>query len=181
VVPGSRHDLSVIAIGPWLKGGLLLVDLAYYQGDLFNAIESCDPVLGCVRSNAPAGTVCGSAGMCSAGACSEPQRASYTLGHADLAIAYTPGTGFDVALRADGATIGGAPGISGDFGLAAIQVVTGATFTRPDPDSGYFARLCVGPGENVGWLPQSNYQCCDARCTVSGHREQNGSGDVRRR
>ena len=39
VVPGSRHDLNVISIGPWLKGGLLLVDLAYYQGDLFKAIE----------------------------------------------------------------------------------------------------------------------------------------------
>jgi len=39
VVPGSRHDLNVISVGPWLKGGLLLVDLAYYQGDLFKAIE----------------------------------------------------------------------------------------------------------------------------------------------
>jgi IS4 transposase len=39
VVPGSRHDLNVISIGPWLKGGLLLVDLAYYQGDFFKAIE----------------------------------------------------------------------------------------------------------------------------------------------
>lgn len=39
LVPGSRHDLNVIDIGPWLKGGLLLVDLAYYQGDLFKAIQ----------------------------------------------------------------------------------------------------------------------------------------------
>ena len=39
LVPGSRHDVNVIQIGPWLKGGLLLVDLAYYQGDLFRAIQ----------------------------------------------------------------------------------------------------------------------------------------------
>jgi hypothetical protein len=39
LVPGSRHDINVIDIGPWLKGGLLLVDLAYYQGDFFKAIQ----------------------------------------------------------------------------------------------------------------------------------------------
>ena len=40
LVPGSRHDVNVIQIGPWLKGGLILVDLAYYQGDLFKAIQA---------------------------------------------------------------------------------------------------------------------------------------------
>jgi hypothetical protein len=39
LVPGSRHDVNVIQLGPWLKGGLLLVDLAYYQGDLFKAVQ----------------------------------------------------------------------------------------------------------------------------------------------
>jgi Transposase DDE domain len=39
LVPGCRHDLNVIRVGPWLNGGLLLVDLAYYQGDLFKAIH----------------------------------------------------------------------------------------------------------------------------------------------
>jgi len=40
LVPGKTHDLNVIRIGPWLKDGLLLVDLAYYQGDLFKAVQA---------------------------------------------------------------------------------------------------------------------------------------------
>jgi putative transposase len=36
--PGSRHDVTILSVGPWVKGRLLVLDLAYYQGKLFTAI-----------------------------------------------------------------------------------------------------------------------------------------------
>lgn len=37
--PGKPTTSTSSAFGPWLKDSLLLVDLAYYQGDLFKAIQ----------------------------------------------------------------------------------------------------------------------------------------------
>jgi putative transposase len=36
--PGSQHDVTLLSVGPWVKGRLLVLDLAYYQGKLFTAI-----------------------------------------------------------------------------------------------------------------------------------------------
>jgi len=38
IVPGSRHDLHMFDPGPWCRGALLIFDLAYYQGRLFEKI-----------------------------------------------------------------------------------------------------------------------------------------------
>ena len=38
IVPGARHDLNLLAVGPWCRSSLLLFDLAYYQGKLFRKI-----------------------------------------------------------------------------------------------------------------------------------------------
>jgi putative transposase len=38
VVPGSRHDLPLLTTGSWCRGALLIFDLAYYQGRLFQRI-----------------------------------------------------------------------------------------------------------------------------------------------
>ena len=39
VVPGSRHDLNILQIGPWVRDRLLIFDLAYYQGEKFRSIQ----------------------------------------------------------------------------------------------------------------------------------------------
>jgi len=38
VVPGSKHDVTLLNVGPWCKDALLVFDLAYYQGKLFRQI-----------------------------------------------------------------------------------------------------------------------------------------------
>ena len=38
IVPGSKHDVTLLNVGPWCKGALLVFDLAYYQGKLFRQI-----------------------------------------------------------------------------------------------------------------------------------------------
>jgi hypothetical protein len=38
IVPGSRHDVSVLQPGPWCHGALFVFDLAYYDGKLFQRI-----------------------------------------------------------------------------------------------------------------------------------------------
>lgn len=38
LAPGSQHDLSLMSVGPFCRGTLLLFDLAYYQGKLFRKI-----------------------------------------------------------------------------------------------------------------------------------------------
>ena len=38
IVPGSRHDASLLEPGPWCRDSLLLADLAYYDGKLFQRI-----------------------------------------------------------------------------------------------------------------------------------------------
>ena len=37
--PGSHHDVTLLSVGPWVKGRLLVLDLGYYQGQLFTAIQ----------------------------------------------------------------------------------------------------------------------------------------------
>ena len=50
----------------------------------------------------------------------------------------------------------GVTNVDGDFPLELLRIVTDATFTRPDPDGGAFAPLCVDPGQDALWLPQGN-------------------------
>ena len=38
IVPGSQHDVTLLTVGPWCRGALLVFDLAYYQGKLFRKI-----------------------------------------------------------------------------------------------------------------------------------------------
>ena len=38
VAPGSRHDLNLLHADGWCRGGLLIFDLAYYQGKLFQKL-----------------------------------------------------------------------------------------------------------------------------------------------
>ena len=38
IVPGSKHDVTLLGVGSWCKGALLIFDLAYYQGKLFRRI-----------------------------------------------------------------------------------------------------------------------------------------------
>lgn len=38
IAPGSSHDVSLLEPGPWCRDALLLVDLAYYDGKLFQRI-----------------------------------------------------------------------------------------------------------------------------------------------
>jgi len=38
IVPGSRHDLPLLSVGPEHRGTLFVFDLAYYQGKLFQRI-----------------------------------------------------------------------------------------------------------------------------------------------
>lgn len=38
IAPGSQHDLSLISVGEFCRGTLLIFDLAYYQGKLFRKI-----------------------------------------------------------------------------------------------------------------------------------------------
>jgi putative transposase len=38
IVPGSKHDVTLLNVGPWSKDALLVFDLAYYQGKLFRQI-----------------------------------------------------------------------------------------------------------------------------------------------
>ena len=38
IAPGSQHDLTLMSVGPFCDGKLLLFDLAYYQGKLFRKI-----------------------------------------------------------------------------------------------------------------------------------------------
>ena len=38
IVPGARHDLNLLSPGPWCNSTLLIFDLAYYQGKLFQKI-----------------------------------------------------------------------------------------------------------------------------------------------
>ena len=38
IAPGSQHDLTLMSVGPFCNGKLLLFDLAYYQGKLFRKI-----------------------------------------------------------------------------------------------------------------------------------------------
>lgn len=88
----------------------------------------------------------------------DPTVVEYSGGHGDLAMQLSPTAegGFEVVLEAEGATIDGAPGTDGEFGIEQVVVVTDATFTRPEADNGFFAPLCVEQGESVFWLPQGN-------------------------
>lgn len=38
IVPESRHDVTLLDVGLWCKGSLLVFDLACYQGKLFRRI-----------------------------------------------------------------------------------------------------------------------------------------------
>jgi len=38
IVPGSTHDVTLAAVGPFCRGALFVFDLAYYQGKLFRRI-----------------------------------------------------------------------------------------------------------------------------------------------
>jgi IS4 transposase len=38
IVPGSQHDVSVLQPGPWCASALIVFDLAYYDGKLFQRI-----------------------------------------------------------------------------------------------------------------------------------------------
>ena len=38
IVPGSKHDVTLLDVGPWCKNALLIFDLAYYQAKLFRQI-----------------------------------------------------------------------------------------------------------------------------------------------
>ncbi len=38
IVPGARHDLNLLSVGPWCRHSLLIFDLAYYQSKLFRKI-----------------------------------------------------------------------------------------------------------------------------------------------
>lgn len=42
ITAGSRHDIKTIAIGPWVKKKLLIFDLGYFQGTLFELIDKHD-------------------------------------------------------------------------------------------------------------------------------------------
>ena len=38
IVPGAKHDVTLLSVGPWCNNALLVFDLAYYQGKLFRKI-----------------------------------------------------------------------------------------------------------------------------------------------
>lgn len=38
IVPGSQHDVSLLSPGTWCRGALMVFDLAYYDGKLFQRI-----------------------------------------------------------------------------------------------------------------------------------------------
>jgi len=38
IVPGSKHDVTLLDVGPWCKNALLVFGLAYYQGKRFRQI-----------------------------------------------------------------------------------------------------------------------------------------------
>lgn len=95
----------------------------------------------------------------SAGTGSAPELIPYSFGHGDLAFELVfdeASAEWDVFLFLDNATVDGVPGVDGAFDIDTIAVVTDATFVRPNPDGGFFAPLCVEPGESVYWLPQNN-------------------------
>jgi uncharacterized membrane protein YgcG len=86
-----------------------------------------------------------------------PTLVDYTVGHADLGLEFAFNEGeFEVFLHAEGATIDGVPGTEAELPIESVRIITGAVFTRPSPDGGLFANLCVDPGQSLWWLPQAN-------------------------
>jgi surface-anchored protein len=85
----------------------------------------------------------------------------YTSGHGDLGFEFEldADTGrLHAHLHVEGGTVNGAVVDDAEFDLENAFVVSDALFTRPDDSAlgGVFAPLCVGIGESVYWLPQSN-------------------------
>ena len=81
----------------------------------------------------------------------------YTAGHGDMAFEFHVDDGeLEVLVEVEGATVDGVSDVDGELPLELLHIVTDATFTRPDPDGGAFESLCVAPGDDLGWLPQSN-------------------------
>ncbi|MDD9942293.1 MAG: thrombospondin type 3 repeat-containing protein [Myxococcales bacterium] len=81
----------------------------------------------------------------------------YTAGHGDLAFEFeVVEEELEVHVHVEGATVDGVPDVDDEFPVEVLHIVTDATFTRPDPDFDFFAPLCVDPGQDAFWLPQSN-------------------------
>ncbi|TPV94964.1 MAG: hypothetical protein B7733_12455 [Myxococcales bacterium FL481] len=123
--------------------------------------DACDATDGCSNVALEDGTDCttasGAFGSCQAGDCSALNR--YTAGHGDLAFEFEFDADlgeFEVFVEAEGATINGVDDVDGSFDLDELGIVTTATFTRPDPDFGFFEDTCIAPGESLHWLPQGN-------------------------
>lgn len=101
---------------------------------------------------------------CDAGMCTDPAAlARYDFGHADISFVLSLGgaaPAFGVSLRATGlppARVDGQPVAEGtELALSEVAIATSAVFTRPDPDLGAFAPLCVEPGQSLAVIPQSN-------------------------
>lgn len=81
----------------------------------------------------------------------------YTAGHGDLAFELEVAEDeLEVHVHVEGATVDGVNDVDAEFPVELLRIVTNATYTRPDPDNGFFAPLCVEPGEDIYWLPQGN-------------------------
>jgi surface-anchored protein len=79
----------------------------------------------------------------------------YTAGHGDLAIEFENGV-FEALIETDDdAVINGVLTPDAKFEIDDVLLVTGARFTRPGFDLGFFAPLGVANGDSVFYLPQS--------------------------
>ena len=78
----------------------------------------------------------------------------YTSGHGDLVVEFEDG-GFEVLIESDDAVINGSVALDAKFPVDDVLLVTGARFTRPEVDLGFFAALGVPNGGSVFSLPQA--------------------------
>ncbi|MDD9938311.1 MAG: hypothetical protein OXT09_32180 [Myxococcales bacterium] len=86
----------------------------------------------------------------------EPLRRRWSQNHGDLTFVHRADDGaLDVTFRFDGATLDGDM-VHGDVAVDGVVVHSTAGLTRPEQDNGFFAGLCVDPGQQVAWLPQRN-------------------------
>jgi surface-anchored protein len=79
----------------------------------------------------------------------------YTSGHGDLVIEFEDGQ-FEALLETeDDAVINGAFAPDAKFDIEDVLIVTGARFTRPAVDLGFFEPLGVANGDTLFYLPQA--------------------------